>query len=59
GRMIVGPVISTQMYCDGVMEQERAVAELLGASPSFFIEGDRMGIRSDKHVAELRKVIPR
>ncbi|HCF24139.1 MULTISPECIES: META domain-containing protein [unclassified Novosphingobium] len=59
GRMIVGPVISTQMYCDGVMEQERAVAELLGASPAFFIEGNRLGIRSDKHVAELRKVIPR
>ena len=59
GRMVVGPVISTQMYCEGLMEQERAVAELLGASPAFFIEGNRMLIRSDKHVAELRKAIPR
>lgn len=57
GRLIVGPMISTQMYCDGVMEQERAVAELLGASPGFFVEGDRMGIKSDKHIAELVKVL--
>jgi heat shock protein HslJ len=57
GQLKVGPMISTQMYCDGLMEQERAVAELLGASPAFFIENGRMGIRSDKHVAELvRKV---
>lgn len=53
GQMKIGPVISTQMYCEGLMEQERAVAELLGASPAFFIENGRMGIRSDKHVAEL------
>lgn len=53
GQMKIGPVISTQMYCEGLMEQERAVAELLGASPAFFIENGRMGIRSDTHVAEL------
>jgi heat shock protein HslJ len=53
GQLKVGPIISTQMYCEGLMEQERAVAELLGASPAFFIENGRMGIRSDKHVAEL------
>lgn len=53
GRMKVGPGISTQMYCEGLMEQERAIAELLGASPAYFIENGRMGIRSDKHVAEL------
>ncbi len=53
GQMKVGPIISTQMYCEGLMEQERAVAELLGASPAFFVENGRMGIRSAKHVAEL------
>jgi heat shock protein HslJ len=53
GQLKVGPIISTQMYCEGLMEQERAVAELLGASPAFFIENGRMSIRSDKHVAEL------
>ncbi|GAA4770814.1 META domain-containing protein [Novosphingobium ginsenosidimutans] len=53
GQMKVGPIISTQMYCEGLMEQERAVAELLGASPAFFVENGRMGIKSGKHVAEL------
>jgi len=57
GRLIVGPVVSTQMYCDGVMDQERAVAELLEAGPYFFIENGRMTMRSDKHSVELvRKV---
>lgn len=53
GRMITGPMMSTQMYCNGLMEQERAVADLLSASPSFFAEGGRMFIHSDKHQAEL------
>lgn len=53
GRMKIGPVISTQMYCEGLMEQERAVAELLGASPAFFVENGRMAIRSERHLAEL------
>lgn len=53
GQLKVGPIVATRMYCDGLMEQERAISELLGASPAFFIENGRMGIRSDKHVAEL------
>ncbi|MFO1254237.1 MAG: META domain-containing protein [Sphingomonadaceae bacterium] len=56
-RLIVGPIVATRMYCDGLMDQERTVAELLGAKPRFFIEGGRMGIKSDKHFAELVKVI--
>jgi heat shock protein HslJ len=55
GQLKVGQLTSTEMYCADLMEQERAVAELLGASPGFFIEGNRMGIRSDKHMAELVK----
>lgn len=53
GRLITGPIVSTQMYCDGLMEQERAVAELLAAKPHFFIENGRMLIHSDGHMAEL------
>lgn len=52
-RLVIGPIISTQMYCDGLMDQERAVAELLQAKPQFFIEGDRMVIHSNQHKAEL------
>ncbi|MBS3927998.1 MAG: META domain-containing protein [Sphingomonadales bacterium] len=53
GRLITGPLISTMMFCDGVMDQEKAVADLLEAKPRFFIEGDRLFIHSDKHKAEL------
>jgi len=53
GRLVTGPIISTQMYCDGLMDQERAVAELLQAKPQFFIEGERMVIHAGQHKAEL------
>ncbi|MBS0482164.1 MAG: META domain-containing protein [Proteobacteria bacterium] len=56
GQIKTGPVASTRMHCDGLMEQERAVTQLLGASPNFFIEGDRFALRSRKHSAELIKV---
>lgn len=55
GRMIIGPVVSTQMYCEGLMEQERAVAELLGDSPIFFADNGRMMLRSKNHSAELKQ----
>lgn len=55
GQMKVGPVMSTRMHCAGLMDQERAVAELLGASPGFFIEGNRFAVVSDRHRAELVK----
>jgi heat shock protein HslJ len=29
GKLIVGAVVSTMMFCEGLMEQERAVSELL------------------------------
>lgn len=52
-RLMVGPVISTQMYCDGVMEQEHAVAKLLGASPSYKVSGDTLTLTSSDHSAKL------
>ncbi|MCC6926027.1 META domain-containing protein [Novosphingobium sp.] len=55
GRLVTSGIFSTMMYCDGLMEQERAVVELLEASPTFFIEGDRLGIKSDQHSALLVK----
>ncbi|MCW1403647.1 META domain-containing protein [Novosphingobium sp. MW5] len=53
GRIIAGPVISTQMYCDGVMEQERAVGALLAAKPSITVRGTLMTLRGGGHSAEL------
>jgi heat shock protein HslJ len=51
GRLIVDSLVSTMMYCDGLMEQERAVRVF----PGFFIENGRMAIRSGEHSAELVK----
>lgn len=59
GQLKVSPVMSTKMFCANVMEQERTVAELLAASPHFFIEGDRFVMRSGSHSAELVKAIGR
>lgn len=52
-RLMVGPLISTQMYCDGVMEQERAVAKLLGASPQYKVTGDTLTLSAPGHLAKL------
>lgn len=53
GRLLVGPVIATEMHCEGLMDQERAVSELLQASPYIFVENGRMALRSEDHLAEL------
>lgn len=53
-RLVAGPLISTMMYCDGVMEQERAVSELLGAGPEFRFENGRLLLSGGKHSAELK-----
>ena len=52
---MVGPIISTQMFCDGVMEQERAVAKLLGASPSYTVKGDTLTLTAPGHSAVLQR----
>lgn len=53
GRLKVTRLVATLMYCEGLMQQEQAVADLLDAQPAFYIEGDRLFIRSDLHQAEL------
>lgn len=56
GRLVTGPMISTMMYCDGLMEQERAVADLLEADPTFKLTGDKLVLDSGPHRAELKRV---
>jgi heat shock protein HslJ len=53
GKLVVGGVVSTMMYCDGLMDQERAVSELLSADPEYRIEQGRLILRSAAHSAEL------
>jgi heat shock protein HslJ len=53
GKLVVGAVVSTMMYCDGLMDQERAVSELLSADPEYRIEDGRLLLRGAAHSAEL------
>jgi heat shock protein HslJ len=52
-RLMVGLIISTQMFCDGVMEQERAVSRLLGASPQYKVVCDTLTLTAPGHSAKL------
>jgi len=54
-RLVGGPYMSTKMFCDGVMEQEGAVAALLAAKPIVAVSGDRMTLTAPEHSAELRR----
>lgn len=53
GTMTVGPLASNRKHCDGLMEQERAVAALLASSPAFYAENGRLGLITWGHSAEL------
>lgn len=55
-RLRIGPIMSTQMFCDGAMDQERAVSELLQASPRFVYQGDRLTLTGGKHRAVLERL---
>lgn len=55
-KLVTGAIVSTRMFCDGVMEQERAVGELLEADPAFVIKGDRLLLEGGGHRAELRRL---
>jgi heat shock protein HslJ len=53
GKLVVGAVVSTMMYCDGLMDQESAVSELLSADPEYSIDQERLTLRGGSHSAEL------
>ncbi|WP_324262534.1 META domain-containing protein [Altererythrobacter sp. H2] len=52
-RLMGGPYASTMMFCDGLMEQERAIGALLAEKPVLTVAGDRLTLSSDSHKAEL------
>jgi heat shock protein HslJ len=57
GRLIAGPLIQTEMYCDGpVWGQEQAVSALLAGAPTLRVEGNRMSLKSSGHSAELSRL---
>ena len=53
GELMVGPLMATRMFCEGKMEQERALSDLLGGEPAVTLSGDRLSLRTTAHVAEL------
>lgn len=55
GRLIAGPLISTQMWCEGKMEQERAVSALLTSGPVVTVSGAKMTLKTGGHSAELTR----
>jgi heat shock protein HslJ len=52
-RLVGGPYASTMMYCEGLMEQERAVGDLLSEKPVVTLEASRLTLVSTNHRAEL------
>ena len=58
-RLIAGPLVATQMYCDGpVWDQEQAVGALLVAAPVIELGGEELTLRSSGHEARLERVSP-
>ena len=55
-RLVTGPIIGTQMYCDGVMVQEHAVSELLSKTPRYRVKGDKLTLTAAGHSAELTRL---
>lgn len=51
--LIGGPYASTMMFCEGLMEQERAIGQLLEEKPTVALAGDRLTLTSVTHKAEL------
>lgn len=59
GRLIAGPLVQTEMYCEGpVWGQEQAVSALLVAAPEIDFTDDRLVLKSSGHRAELARIAP-
>ncbi|WP_225205768.1 META domain-containing protein [Novosphingobium huizhouense] len=57
GRVIAGPLIATQMFCDGpVWDQEQAVSALLAGAPAFERSGRALRLKSAGHEVEARRL---
>jgi heat shock protein HslJ len=59
GRLIAGPLVQTEMYCEGpVWGQEQAVSALLVAAPEVTFTQESLVLRSSGHRAELARIAP-
>lgn len=55
GRLVVGRLAATRMFCEGKMEQEQALSQLLDGGPDVTISGRRMMLKTAAHSAELQR----
>ena len=59
GRLIAGPLIQTEIYCEGpVWQQEKAISALLASAPKIAIEDNRLTLLSNGHDARMERVNP-
>lgn len=56
--MLAGPMMTTRMFCEGFMDQERAIDALLSDKPVVTVTNDAMTLKSAQHSAELRQIKP-
>lgn len=56
--VLSGPMMATRMFCDGLMDQERAIDALLSDKPVVTVTKDAMALKSAQHSAELRRIRP-
>ncbi len=52
-KIVVGPLMSTMMYCDAVMEQESAMMMFLAGTLNFELDGDTLTIFSEDGSSKL------
>lgn len=54
-RLVTGRFLSTMMYCDGLMEQERALAQLLESGPAYTLVGGQLTLTGGGHTARFTR----
>lgn len=55
GQLITGPFVSTMMFCEGLMEDERALSQLFNAKPGYTATDTRLTLTGGGHTVELRR----
>lgn len=54
-QLVGGPFMSTMMYCEGLMEQERTLAAVLGGKARIDLSGQSLTLRTDRHVITAKR----
>ncbi|PZU18059.1 MAG: hypothetical protein DI591_01855 [Citromicrobium sp.] len=55
GRLVIGPVAATRMYCDGKMDAEQQLGRLLESEPAYTVNGAALILDGGAVRAEFRR----